>query len=146
MRRKGSSGEGMMKNSEIAIAKYEILVRNIEFLDGWVMKVTAIFGLFVVAIISNLDKILLIDNSYKVWMAGLAAFVGVIFCALLWRIHVLMKESMNTLFNLEIHFGELAKERAIDSRWGTGITTTLLCGVLVSVVTVFMCSMLVVMQ
>ena len=118
----------MEESTEIALKKYEIVARNIEFLDGWVMKITTIYGVFIVAVLANLEFITDYPAPSVTLLTIMLGAIGVIFLLLLWRIDDLMKKSRNTMANLEHFFGDVSEHEAIDKSWANGITTTILCG------------------
>ncbi len=126
----------MEEKTDIALRKYELIVRNIEFLDGWVMRITAIYGVFIFAIIVNIEKIGPYSISIRFWIVLVLIIVGVIFFGLLQRIDNLIIKTTTQLDRLEPFFGELADFPVIHPSWGKGLTTTVYCRLFVGLTTI----------
>lgn len=125
------------KQVDIALKKYELIVKNIEFLDGWVMKVTAIFGVFIFAVITKMDKVILFQYLTKTWIIAVLIVIGILFSAILLRISKLIVGSKNQLKKIDKHFEEIGNVSVIDPSWGRGVTTTTYCLLFIGLTTIF---------
>lgn len=133
----------MTDEVSIILKKYELVVKNMEFLDSWVMKITATYCVFIFAIFGNIENIGKLNKSIPFIISGII-ITGFLFSVILLRILKLMRLQKKTLQAIEDKFIELKVGHIIEDKfielnvgvkkisvlptdWGSGYCTTTLC-------------------
>ncbi|MFC1883320.1 hypothetical protein ACFL2O_00985 [Thermodesulfobacteriota bacterium] len=122
----------MVEVKDVILKKYELIVKNIEFLDSWVMKTTAVYGVFIFGVLYNIEKIIGHNKTLPFFVIGMVLTAAIFFGVIL-RIDFLMRKQTKTLKKIDKRLKDLkvgSKDISVlPEPWGKGIfNTTSLCG------------------
>lgn len=124
--------EGKNKDSVI-LKQYELICRNVEYLDSNLLKIIGGFSVIDAALLANVNKF----KNTHFFISVLIVVVGLLFCLMLKRTADLIEVQMKTIHSLEQRMR--TEDRILPSVFGRGmsISTVSIVGILIiTVITV----------
>jgi len=113
------------ESNEPLLVQYEMLWKNIEYLDSGIFKVIGLYGVLEGALLANLEKF----HNYPYSSAILIIIISGIFILLLHRTSKLAAIQAEKIRTVEQKMSDTFKDRVVPSlfptQYGKGMTTSL---------------------